>query len=84
VGRPDHLPWLMVGPDVQGNDDALARALQQHGLDPLAFPVYLSGHPLLRSRQIEAGVDITAVDRGFDAFEELMDEADAIRARLGI
>jgi hypothetical protein len=83
VGRDDHLQWLQVGPDIQGNDDAVARALQQHGLDPLAFPVYLSGHPLLRDRQIESGVDIDEIDRGIEAYEELMDEADIARAQLG-
>lgn len=82
VGHVDHVRWLMVGPDVPGNDSAVVQALEQHSLDPLAFPVYLTGHPLLRARQIESGVDIDAIDRGFDAYEELMDEADAVYSRL--
>ncbi|MQY10913.1 hypothetical protein SRB5_10260 [Streptomyces sp. RB5] len=74
-------PFIRVGEE-SWSLDALVRALQEAGLDPVAFPLHLFGAPVVRARQIEAGVDMDTVDRGFDAWEELDDEIDRVRATL--
>ncbi|MFF9624960.1 hypothetical protein [Streptomyces griseosporeus] len=73
---------LVVGERDRGDVEALvARA---PALDPLAFPVSMPDHPLLRARQAECGVDPSAVERGPEIMEELMEQADIIRAGLGV
>ncbi|MET8263975.1 hypothetical protein ABZU92_08265 [Micromonospora arida] len=64
--------WLLV--------EDLARA---PGLDPLAFPVSPVQETLLRARQRECGVDMAAVEDGFEHSEELSDAIDAAKASLG-
>ncbi|MET7817357.1 hypothetical protein [Micromonospora zamorensis] len=63
-------------------------ALLDHtpALDPLAFPVSMPEQPLLRQRQAEYGVDMSRVsqERGFESFEALNEEIDAVRAGLGL
>ncbi|KOX09198.1 hypothetical protein ACWD6L_11285 [Micromonospora profundi] len=63
--------WLLV--------DDLAKA---QGLDPLAFPVSPVQETLLRARQRECGVDMAAVEDGFEHSEELFDAIDAAKASL--
>ncbi|MFV0137925.1 hypothetical protein ACLGIH_32880 [Streptomyces sp. HMX87] len=53
-------------------------------LDPLAFPVSVAHHPLLRARQAACRVDMSCVDRGFERMEELLDEIATVRASLGV
>ncbi len=52
-------------------------------LDPFAFPYDLP-EPLLRERQRECGVDLDCIDRGFECWEELLDDTLAVRASLGV
>ncbi|TNH22078.1 hypothetical protein FHG89_29930 [Micromonospora orduensis] len=52
------------------------------GLDPLAFPVAPIEETLLRARQRECGVDMTAVEDGFEYNEKLLDAIDAAKASL--
>jgi hypothetical protein len=51
-------------------------------LNPVAFPVYLAGKPLLRERQRQCGVDMNCVDDdwAFDRHMELQDAVAAVRA----
>ncbi|GAA4081493.1 hypothetical protein [Actinomadura miaoliensis] len=72
--------WLLVGRD--GRDTF--EVLQEHDLDPFAFPVAPLKETPLRARQRECGVDMTCIDRGFDCHEELLDAIDATRASLGM
>ncbi|MFE5211564.1 hypothetical protein [Streptomyces sp. NPDC056600] len=74
-------PFIWVGED-SWSDDALVQALQEARLDPVAFPLHLFGTPVERARQIESGVDMATIDRGFGAWEELDDEIDRVRATL--
>ncbi|WP_206314666.1 hypothetical protein [Streptomyces coryli] len=79
--------WLMVGSGT-GNDYDTIRELQEldPGLDPLAFPISMPNHPLLRARQAAAGVDTSCVtpERAPEIMEELMDEIAAVRGALGV
>jgi hypothetical protein len=63
--------WLRVG-DLPGSPTS-------PGLDPFAFPVSVTLHPRLRERQAECGVNLDCVDAGFDCWEELLNEVDAVR-----
>ncbi|MFI6268416.1 hypothetical protein [Micromonospora zamorensis] len=67
----EHSKWLLV--------DDLARA---PGLDPLAFPVSPVQERLLPVRQRECGVDMAAIENGFEYSEELSDAIDAAKASL--
>ncbi|MFE9773630.1 hypothetical protein ACFYOV_18570 [Streptomyces sp. NPDC005931] len=73
--------WLSVSNGTRSGLDLLGE--QAPHLDPLAFPVSVALHPLLRTRQAECGVDMNSVDRGFACMEELLDEIDAARVSLG-
>lgn len=87
VRLDDSTGWLMVGSGT-GNDDDTIRELQERApdLDPLAFPISMPNHPLLRTRQTECGIDPNAVtpDRAPEIMEALTDEIGAIRASLGV
>jgi len=52
-------------------------------LDPAAFPNDLP-EPLLRERQRECGVDLDCIDRGFECWQELLDDTLAVRTSLGV
>ncbi|MEU4420872.1 hypothetical protein AB0F81_09610 [Actinoplanes sp. NPDC024001] len=52
-----------------------------NGLDLVAFPVDLEEH-VLRQRQTECGVDLAAVDEGFDRREKLIHAVAAVKAAL--
>ncbi|MGC4876355.1 hypothetical protein ACLQ26_08860 [Micromonospora sp. DT43] len=67
----EHSKWLLV--------EDLARATE---LDPLAFPVAPIEETLLRARQRECGVDMAAVEDGFEHSEELFDAIVAAKASL--
>ncbi|MFC7217615.1 hypothetical protein ACFQLX_05415 [Streptomyces polyrhachis] len=56
------------------------------GLDPLAFPVSMPEQPVLRQRQTECGVDMDRVGpaQGFESFEALGEEIEAVRATLDL
>ncbi|NUT94061.1 MAG: hypothetical protein HOY78_18770 [Saccharothrix sp.] len=82
VGFNHFNQWLSVWDGARG-DLGLLRDRAPH-LDPLAFPVSVSPHPLLRDRQAACGIDLSCVDRGFECTEELLDEIEAIRASLGV
>ncbi|WP_329507375.1 hypothetical protein [Streptomyces chiangmaiensis] len=73
---------LLVGERDRGDVEALM--VRTAALDPLAFPVSMPDHPLLRERQAECGVDMSCLDRGPEIMEELMEQADTIRAQLGV
>lgn len=73
---------LIVGERDRGDVEALMA--HTSALDPLAFPVSMPDHPLLRQRQAECGVDMSCVDRGSEIMDELMEQADTIRAQLGV
>jgi hypothetical protein len=75
-----HLRWLQVGKDT--NDPFNAILERAPDLDPFAFPVDISQEDLLRARQLECGVDLDCIDRGFACYEELMNTIDATRASL--
>lgn len=64
--------WLRV------EEDEVAWAT---GLDPVAFPIDVE-EDLLRRRQRECGVDLAAVDEGFDRYEQMIRTIDAIKASL--
>ena len=73
VGYDHHNRWLLV--------DDVKRA---PGLDPLAFPVAPVEETLLRTRQRECGVDMAAVEDGFEHQEVLLEAIDAAKASLGL
>ena len=78
--RSPYDTWLHIGYD--GRDPV--NLLLDRGLDPFAFPVYVSAYPhgdLVRARQRECGVDVERAD-AFEAHEELNDEIDNVRASL--
>jgi hypothetical protein len=51
------------------------------GLDPVAFPIGLE-EDLLRQRQRECGVDLAAVDAGFERYEQMIRAVDDVKASL--
>jgi hypothetical protein len=83
IYRSDVNGWLVVG--YPGGGRAIEALLPRvPELDPLAFPVSMPEQPLLRERQRESGVDMECIDRGFDCYEELMEDIEATRASLGV
>ncbi|MEV4621403.1 hypothetical protein AB0J74_22180 [Asanoa sp. NPDC049573] len=78
--RSPYDDWLHIGYD--GGDPV--EILRKRGLDPFAFPVYVSAYrheDLVRARQRDCGVDIARAD-DFETHEGLNDEIDAARATL--
>jgi hypothetical protein len=81
--RPPYDSWLHVGDGEHGARDPVGLLLER-GLDPLAFPVYISQHPhkdLLRARQSECGVDVDGAHQP-ERHEALLDAIGAVRATL--
>jgi hypothetical protein len=74
--------WLRVGDPTGVPDELEVLRDRAPDLDPLAFPVSMTGEPLLRERQVECGVDLACVDAGFECQEELQEQVDAVRAQL--
>ncbi|MFF4229706.1 hypothetical protein [Streptomyces sp. NPDC001820] len=82
IGYNDFNGWLSVSDGTRCGLDLLQE--RAPSLDPLAFPVSVALHPLLRARQAECGVNVSCVDRGFECMEELLGEIEAIRTSLGV
>ncbi|MEU1601053.1 hypothetical protein ABZ468_52270 [Streptomyces sp. NPDC005708] len=78
--------FLAVGERGHGRRDVDVLLERTAILDPLAFPVSMPDQPLLRERQAACKVDMSCVgaDRGFECFEALNEEIDAVRASLGV
>ena len=75
--------WLHVGDREHDARDPVGLLLER-GLDPFAFPVYISQYPhkaLLRARQLQCGVDVDCADQ-FERHEDLLDAIDAALASL--
>ncbi|GAA3241503.1 hypothetical protein GCM10010532_082600 [Dactylosporangium siamense] len=74
--------FLLVGdPTARETFDDLWRRFPD--IDPFAFSDDIPA-PLLRERQRASGVDLDCVDRGFECWEELLDDIDAVQASLGL